>query len=241
MLHSSCITLGLSSRWLCAGRGIAGGRQYDKSGQPTLGNMLRIITIPSLLWLCIGCSVGAGYYDPFPSSSVARDIEQDTGSNLSGSGGAELGLLVAVPFNFGEKGFKDPSGFWGVVELKNRFISDDVRLDGVTAALAYSLPLSVDSTGGEGLFLTGGLGVGRHHLDIDGLAGDTATGVHASIGLDYPYPTMGFFIEARYQMLDFDTAYGELDASGFEIVIGVRIDAVIGAQLLPWLLPGAQI
>ena len=38
-------------------------------------DMLRIITIPSLLWLCIGCSVGAGYYDPFPSSSVARQIE----------------------------------------------------------------------------------------------------------------------------------------------------------------------
>ena len=47
--------------------------------------MLKIITISSLLWLCIGCSVGAGYYDPFPSSDVARQIEQKTGSTLSGS------------------------------------------------------------------------------------------------------------------------------------------------------------
>ena len=39
------------------------------------GNMLKIITFPTLLWLCIGCSVGAGYYDPFRSSSVARQIE----------------------------------------------------------------------------------------------------------------------------------------------------------------------
>ena len=184
-------------------------------------NMLRIITIPSLLWLCIGCRVGVGYYDPFPSSDVARQIEQATGSTLSGSGGGELGFIVAFPFYL--RLLEPVKGFLAVVELKNRYISDDVRLDGVTAGVAYILPVNDDGN----LFLTVRLGVGRHHLDIDGLPGDTAWGVHASIGLDYPFysskiPFYGLFVEARYQMLDFDTIYGELDASGFEVVVGIH-------------------
>ena len=66
--------------------------------------MLRTITIPSLLWLCIRCNVGAGYFDPFPSSSTARQIEQATGSTLSGSGGGELGLFMTVPAFPGTEG-----------------------------------------------------------------------------------------------------------------------------------------
>ena len=193
--------------------------------------MLRIITIPSLLWLCIGCSVGAGYYDPFPSSATARRIETATGSNLSGSDGHELGLFMVWPI-YG----RDSEGFFGVVELKNRYIlrpdrdtaEVGVRLDGVTAGLTYRLRVwkGKVSLFTERVLLTGGLGVGRHHLDIEGLPGDTAWGVHASIGLElnWEVPFVGPFVEARYQMLNFDTAFGELDASGFQVVVGFRID-----------------
>ena len=187
--------------------------------------MLRIITISILLWLCIGCSIGAGYYDPFPSSATARRIETATGSNLSGSDGHELGLFMVWPI-YG----RDSEGFFGVVELKNRYIlrpdrdtaEVGVRLDGVTAGLTYSLLVRGGSN--EGLYLTGGLGVGRHHLDINGLAGDTAWGGYATIALEAPSPTLGCFVEARYQMLNFDTVFGELDASGFEVVVGIRFN-----------------
>ena len=117
---------------------------------------------------------------------------------------------------------KKNNGFGVVVELKNRYMPD-VRLDGVTAGLTYILRLN-DKKADTQVFLTGGLGVGRHHLDINGLAGDTAWGGYATIALEAPSPTLGCFVEARYQMLNFDTVFGELDASGFEVVVGIRFN-----------------
>ena len=197
--------------------------------------MLRIITIPSLLWLCIGCSVGVGSYDLFPSNAVTQQIESTTGSSLSGDDGGELGLLLTVPFDRHEflNSALAPGLLW-MFELKNRYISDDVSLAGVTAGLSYNLPVDVNELG-EGLFLMGGLSIGSHRLEIDGLPRDSAESIHASISLDYikeyRMPFLGPFVEARYQLLEFDTPFGKLDASGFEVVIGVRINLLVFAEL----------
>ena len=213
--------------------------QYGKAGRgnrPAPGNMLRLFTISGLLWLCFGCSAGVGYYDLFPSSPVAQQIEQTTGSKLSeASEGSEMGLLLTVPFDGRDFLNSTPApGFWGILELKSRFISNDVRLDGVSAGLFYNLPIDVNEMS-EGLFLMGGFSIGSHTLDIDGLPGETAMGARVSISLDYikefPIPFLGPFVEARYQMLKFKTAFGWLDAGGLEVVIGLRMNIVVLYEL----------
>ena len=116
-------------------------------------------------------------------------------------------------------------------ELKNRYISNAVRFDGVTAGLTYYRVLKRFNSQLR-LYVTGGLGVGRQHLDIDGFPGDTAWGGHATASLIRGMlPYVGLFVEARHQILNFDTVFGELDASGFEVVVGIRSDAIGWAQL----------
>ena len=105
-------------------------------------------------------------------------------------------------------------------------LPSDANLYTISTGLQYVHWMELDGIGYPNPIIYVDLGVGWNEFDSPIMDREGAPSAYAGIGLGYDLSTVGnvssVVLQVRYRTLEFDTQYGDLDASGFEIVISWR-------------------
>ncbi len=58
---------------------------------------------------------------------------------------------------------------------------------------------------------------------MEQVSDEVGLGAQVTVGVDIETEWVPLYFEARYRFLEFETQYGDIDADGFEFVVGVRL------------------